>query len=594
MVQQFLSGSPIRYKLIDLADSRKGGCNIHSGIDFQVIQLTPGPYALAVQSSHPYKRVGWVFGLEVKEGETTRIPKIDLTTVEAQKETMLRGVVIGKVGDQLGQVTWAISGPGYTSIASTQNRKFQISLKKNPNPTKLVFTCAGYRPYIIDMREPIPDPENMVIRLQPQRYGAVQVTVRDTQGKPLEDAQVAPISISAGRNMPSLDRARETDMEGRAKLMGLAYGRRQITAMLEGYYIEEYATVDVVPDKTKELNVTLKRGQDVKGRVVIPAGVKSSDVLAWIGLSELEWMSGGQMPWRSTRVDEEGRFVFPGVAPGKLRLRAQAPGLISAEVEVATDADTPVEVSLAKPSTLIVNLGEAGKGGTLSIIRSGELKPAMDTYSVIRRATPVSLEGRAVFSDLGPGFYDLLFSKRTRSSPYQRSHNVVSFRIVASSIHIKGDKRLVTETVSLRPVGARLRCLLESADLKRCRSGNGSTLMILGDKAFAQVFLGQYYDSTTSGEVWFTRGTPPAGFQKGYKGVRESVAGLPAGDYQLYVKHRSRSSWAADMEPKLLKRFTLKDGEDLDLGVIKLDRPDEPEADQPQPWEKIGADEPLE
>lgn len=582
-----------------MSDNRSQ-CYLHGNREgYEIKRLRPGEYVLVMQSMHE-QRFGWVFGVKVKPGKTTTVPAIDLTANkkpdEESKLKALKGVVLGRGGKHISRVNYKLSGLGYSSSSSTNGKNFHINLRNNRNPTKLTFTCAGYRPYTIDLSKPIKDPEQLTIQMAPQGYGSVAVTVRDPEGRPLEDVQVAP--ISAVRKLPSLNRARDTDMEGRADLSGLAYGRRKIVATMEGYWLKEAAVVDVELNKKVNVNLTLIPGKTVKGRVRLPKGVKVVDGLAWIAGTGQSANYGRQSFWRSTAIDEEGRFAFSGMAPGKAKLRAQAPGLVSEEVETVIGSGDPVKLRLVKPSGLIVNLGEEAKGGNVWMVRSGAWAPSRNFYGLLRNSTPVSPTGQAVFGNIASGTYDLIFSKRRVRNIH--ADRKASMQLIASSLKVSEGDDPLTRKVSWQPGTASVRLTPDSDESGQPRVQRA--LLLLSDRAFALI------NSSGRGHFnqhkpWFIRGTPPEGFtaKEEEKGIL--VTGLPAGEYKLSIcpsqdlygsAYVTRRGQRAPAEPKILKTFSLKKDESLDLGVVELEPLEKPEPEEALSGQEIGEDKPLE
>jgi hypothetical protein len=309
---------------------------------------------------------------------------------------------------------------------------------------------------------------------------------------------------------------------------------------------------------------------------------------------------GQQEFWRSTTVDEEGRFEFPGLAPGKAKLRAQAPGLVSEELDVTIGGDDRVELRLAKPSSLILDLGEEGAGGTLWIMRSGTWKPSSDMYSLFRASTPASPEGRAIFSSLAPGTYDAVFSNRVPSSVYAGGQT--SLQLIGQPVKVAEGGSPATAKLTWKAGTATVKFVPELAGVDADDAlTTQAALLLRSERAFSLIRVGRY-STVARAKPWFVRGTPPKGFPKMESSEGVTVTGLPAGEYELLtgdlrrIGVTARSSISRNQsggETKLLKTFTLKDGETLDLGSIEIDPVDKSVPEKKVSGAEIGEDKPL-
>lgn len=565
---------------------------IHSNKDyFEFSNLQPGHYALVLHSMRD-QRFGWIFDLDVKPGETTTIPDIDLAVAEEPEDqtrpSSLRGTVVDEKGRLIDQLQWTVRGTGFSTSSSTNGGRFQIDLRSNGKATSVTFTCPGYRPFKIDLRKPIADPAQMVVQMQPQGYGAVQVKVLDPDGRPLENARVTPVSAVNG--LPSYYRSRDTDPDGVAKLQGLAYGKRSMVVDLEGYYLDQPLRVDVELDQTSKIDVTMKPGQTLNGHVTLPAGVSPDDVLVWVASLESPNLTTEMEAWRSTGVNADGDFECPGLAPGKVKLKAQAPGMIGDEWTATVGQNEKIELHLFKPVSLVIDAGEAGKGGNLWLLKTGTLKPAQNIYSLFQIGTPVDALGHAVLGDLVPGTYDLLFAEKTMRTRSFRGQ--ASMQIIASGI-VVAPNTTATQAVKWHPGNASVSLIPRMDGETSERIAAQSVLLLESETAFATIFMSPNY-ALAPPKPWFVRGTPPEGFLSESKPEGIAIDGLPAGEYKLQICARSfqhRSERSMFQQARLIKTFTLKEGEALDLGTIALDAPADRTAGDDVSGEEIGEDE---
>lgn len=544
--------------------------------EVELRNLTPGSYALGIHSMRD-NRIGWVFGVDIKADERTTVPEIDLTepvdAKEASAPRTLSGVLLGENGRPIqGYANWSLSSRN-SSTSSNTAASFQIDLRQiGQTPDSLTFTCSGYRPFTIDLRKPVPNPNNIVVQLVKQTFGGVTVAVRGPDGAPLEDARVMP--ISAVRKTPSLERAVTTDLEGRAKLTGLAFGPRQVTVSLDGYYLSEPAKVDIEADQVKELSVTLQTGKTVTGRVVVPAGVDPQQIVVWAAKHDTTMNYGNpQAYWRNVRTDEQGRFVLAGLAPGRFKLRAQAPGFFSEESTVTAGEAGETVLKLDKLSTVLLDLGAGAKGGNLALLKSGTWKPMDEAHAqAYRLNTPLDGNGKAVVPNVAPGSYDLLYTP-AQTGPAGRQ---TLAQLIASGLKVEGGEGAAVRKVDWRPGTSALKFQLEFPEASQRRYMNAQVTLLL-ESAAACVSINLSDFGNMPQKPWFVKGTPPDGFPSASEAQGHQVSRLPAGEYRVYLRRifwgRRSAGMASQQKPILLKTVTLKDGETLDLGKLDTQPP---------------------
>jgi protocatechuate 3,4-dioxygenase beta subunit len=162
----------------------------------------------------------------------------------------------------------------------------------------------------------------------------VEGTVVDPQGRPLEGAHVA-VQPTDFLSMPAFSLREEpakTGPDGRFAISGLREGRRiDLQAWKEGYLQGAAVVVDVPPPGP--VRIVLEPGARIAGRVVTEDGkpIAGAGVYASHGEGGL---GRGRGRMGAGRTDEMGRFELGGLEPGRLVLRAVAPGYLAAEARV--------------------------------------------------------------------------------------------------------------------------------------------------------------------------------------------------------------------------------------------------------------------
>jgi hypothetical protein len=174
----------------------------------------------------------------------------------------------------------------------------------------------------------------LAIDLPALERGKLTVLVRDGSGAPFEGAHV----VAFDREGAPLGSA-TTEAEGRAILADLPRVPIRLTVGMAGSLATE---VEVEPAQVGGVPVA----------VVVPAGPHriegsvregAAQVRAWIRARGVA--AGGPRFHASVLVGEDGRFVLAGLPEGRLWLRAERRGQVSAELEVAVPGP-PVDLQL--------------------------------------------------------------------------------------------------------------------------------------------------------------------------------------------------------------------------------------------------------
>ena len=161
--------------------------------------------------------------------------------------------------------------------------------------------------------------------------GAANLTgdvVTAGDGKPVAGAtvQVAETRFSA-----------KTDEKGHFSLPGIRTGAAQISIQAEGYLSQK---MDVMLQTGQETPITIS----LEGGAALVGTVVDSTTDKPVADAEVE-IIGISKP---VKADAAGKFQFPGIRGGTVRVEVRAPGFVTFEkaVELAVGEDTPLDVKL--------------------------------------------------------------------------------------------------------------------------------------------------------------------------------------------------------------------------------------------------------
>jgi 5-hydroxyisourate hydrolase-like protein (transthyretin family)/protocatechuate 3,4-dioxygenase beta subunit len=202
------------------------------------------------------------------------------------------------------------------------------------------------------------------LRLQLSVGGRLKVTVRDTGGSALKDANVA-----AGRLQPDGSFMNEywaqTDGEGVAMFSAMADGTWSLWANYHGK-VQETKTVNVGGGVEAELDMVLRlggalliqvrdgKGQPVEGATVAVVDATSGQELPldWNRIWQSAWEKyGGRVDWNrvqreATQTDAEGRHLRQSLKPGSVKVRVRKQGFVEASVPALVQDGFEVDVAV--------------------------------------------------------------------------------------------------------------------------------------------------------------------------------------------------------------------------------------------------------
>jgi protocatechuate 3,4-dioxygenase beta subunit len=576
---------------------------------YELKRLAPGRYVLLL--SLPMNRIGIVHGIEVKEGRKTEAPDLVVPGADqAQPQVSFRGTVVSQDGKPLAQaLVQAWCGWGGSGSSTGADGSFHVQVGRQEgfeSFSALTVTLAGYRPKFMDLAKEKVDPDNLLIRLEPQAYGRLRVTAKDPAGRPLENVWITPLGTRS--RQPDTSRTRGTNPNGEALLSGLAYGPRQFDVFLDGYFGPASLEAEVVANEERSVSVTMKPGLAVKGRVELPPGADARRALVYV--RETSAAPYGEL-WRTCAVDAEGRFACTGLKAERVELFPQYPGWIEEEtvsVEPAEGATPDVTLKMTRPGGVRFELGAEYRGANLRLVEPGTWDPLRPPKTPGRSAwLTADSRGRAEHVGLVPGAYHVLVRlpggakgpvRAGPEAPWVSSRQTGQKETEAEAVYpaveapsLPGGaeelEKTPAKTLALAPAdgAARGRVALQ-LDENQARGlqwmgMNGSlTLTVLGERALATVSFGVPYELNPM-QTPIVVGTPPEGWDAGAPGEFK-VTGLPPGEYRLHLTFRSysyayrerRSAEPQEEEkPQLIRSFKVERGWTAELGEVKFELP---------------------
>lgn len=579
-----------RFQRQDALTSFRANNNQTTGA-YEMKELPPGRYAVCLMSQ--YGSSAYCFGVEVVSGKAAQVPDVTLGTASSTQEIKGRITLADGKPATGANVNVMLSSQGTTMAICDADGNFKIFLAVNQqgDPVSLNVRATGCKPKTLDLVHGDVKLDNISLQLEKQDFGSVRVKVVDEAGKPLSGAAVYPAPKNA------LPQRRKTNQNGELDLSGLATGTRTMVVERDGYFVQD-PKIAVAADKDNQATITMRKGFVIKGRVAVPAGTALGNVAVTLSGVSSQYVS----------VDADGQFKFEGLQPGQYMLAAAGPALIAREnARVTLEAEQTeipdLKLELVKASGVAVNLGadlegcnitfSSGSSGKEESVKVTNKNPYDRSASA---SSVVDGTGRVEAWGLVPGVYDLQINSAQRMYNYYGRVNKMG--VVTRVIHniqvpqLNSVAELKTSPaveVKLEPATGSItgKVTLDGPPPGMATTGN-LTVSIRGAGAsssvnytYPQEFRG------TFGKVTFA-GTVPAGLKAPEQGLF-SVKGLPAGEYTVKAElnlYRTRTfrtgmnMWSSSMEqdnskqtPQTLKTFTLKEGEQLDLGALEFKLP---------------------
>jgi len=220
------------------------------------------------------------------------------------------------------------------------------------------------------------------VRFDPRRSDtfaaddAIAGVVRDEAGHPVADALVAARHHRGGERALHPNASALTDAEGRFRLEGLDAGRYALRAAAEGHGPGDARGVEV---GREDVEIVLGSEGRIRGRVAGAEGPASGFAVVVERMAgELEAHHAGSV----AEYDPEGRFEIEGLASGRYRVTATAPGAAPAE------------------ATTEVRAGSTSDVGTLELGAAGSVRGLITSRELPVVGARVRLEGRLGNADL--------------------------------------------------------------------------------------------------------------------------------------------------------------------------------------------------
>jgi len=561
---------------------------------YEMKNLAPGKYVVSAYTQKG-SSILLLFGVEVESNKVAEAPEIKVPDKkETVAATAVKGTVLMPDGKPaLGAQVLVYFGAGGTLQANAnQKGEFNFQFAQDSAISRISVRSSKYKPVTLDMNDKAINPAELTIRLEKQDYAVLNVKVVDEAGVPLSDVGVGP--RVRNRNMfygAAAYRRIKTNEKGVARLTGLATGNRYLDIEKQGYYLNEAATAVVKPDVDNETTIVLKKGLVVKGKLALPAQTPTKNILVGINDPAV----------RSVPLGENAEFALEGVSPGKYRLQVMAPGLaLPKPVEINVEEGKTVEplnVPLVRRGGAVLNIGKELNGATASLVAADAWPPEpVGNIGSYRHGGNVDAAGNAVLWGDPPGKYRLAATAplETTRSVYGTTDHSITVTTISEPIDVVELKtfrdlpKLAQQQVEIPTGSGRIvgRLAAERAPSEISGNQNQANLSVRVVGPMAQGVTNFSYPSEFMGgynAVPVIIGTPPPGY-KVHAAGQFTADGLPAGEYKVlldatwhnYGNVRASVNVAsadAKQQPQLLKTFTLKEGESLDLGELKFTPP---------------------
>ena len=540
----------------------------HSGTDgeFEFKHVVPGTYAVTVFT--PTART-FVFNQVVSEGQTCEVPAIKMAAAKVGT-ARIKGLVLLPTGKPCteAELTLETVGPTGQNSESTNEEgefSFDLALSNVPGtPSRLKLAAAGFQPATLDLTTPNLDLQKLEFRLKPQEYGGLHVSTVDEAGKPVAGVRVWPAAANPNVKL----HLKASDAKGAIVFAGLAAGPREFKVEKAGYLAPPTLSATIVAGKDDTAaTITLRPGLKFSARVELPANVPTAT--AAVTLTDL---ASNAEAW--TTVNSKGEFTFSGLTPGEYLASALAAGCLldGAPVHVVLAADQPpppaLTLKLLPHGAAAVNLGAANCGFSIKLLPAEAFKQFDHFwywYS-LEALQNVDGAGRAEFIG-APGEYIPFVLDENPADDTPRSTLVayaadpLTLQPVASAADVAGlpmkESKIVTGTAAVTvsfapdyPAGVARENLAGSIDV-----------ILVGSQAICSMAY------TTPALVTPTIvGKPPADFQLDQRSF--TAKNLPAGEYKLIALLQDERGQVIGQT--LLATRSLKEGESVDLGAVKL------------------------
>ena len=398
--------------------------------------LAPGTYSLliACMTNTRFEQSFLVCGVKVEAGKTTELEPLKFTTSPTAPVAVENQTIKGKVTGGSSELynrsqVYYMFGGSTSSTSISSDGSFNLYPGNSTLRGVLRVKVPGFKMAEVDCTKPGIDFNNIQITLEKIRYGKLRVKVFDEQGHIITGVSVDPSPASNNNNnynyynRQAPRRPEDTNFQGEAFFNGLSVGTRTIEVKKEGYFHPDPITATVQADVESLLNVTLRRGYVLRGKVLPPPGRELDAARTAVSIQSKK------LPYQiSVGVNAAGEFEFSGLQPDKYTLSAESVLAQSLHGEVADLSNGSVDgakIELLDLGANALQLNPRTKGCAISLIdklvheNAAEHDPASNFVGTFRPgASAYSDEtGRAEFWGILSGDYYL--SIQNRQAQYQ-------------------------------------------------------------------------------------------------------------------------------------------------------------------------------
>ncbi len=322
--------------------------------DYYVKNLNPGPYiivAIDIEESDPN-------GGKVQMGMLGATEDTVIDFIENPTLATVRGRVVDENGEPTrsmplsfmtqqdptdpesgGEFSFESSSTdadGYYEIKNLKLTSYSIGISPNNSGT---FTIVG----TIDCLEAKDYEKNLT-------YANLSITgtVTDTEGTPLENAEVIVMVKREGRSEFDDFAGRSmTDHEGRFTVVGLNPGAYRLFGRAQGYTMTptESVTLDPESKRTADFEISLKTGGEVEIVVKDAAGNPAPDIVVHVVDTLGNIVNGGI----SMKTDGDGNYVYSSLNPGQHTVKIYRGSAVAAEKKFETKPAARVKLTFDLP-----------------------------------------------------------------------------------------------------------------------------------------------------------------------------------------------------------------------------------------------------